>query len=54
MGLGIYHWKVMDTSIMTQVKPFIGMRQIIWHWKAAANTLIPHVERFPQFPMVKE
>ena len=84
MGLAIYHWKAMDTSIMTQVKflakctqfksslksvllytkkvnrifesiskLFIGMRQMRWRWKAAANPLLPNVETFSKFSTVK-
>lgn len=48
------HTKIHESYFRGYSKPFIGMGQMIWRWKAAANPLISHVESFLKFPMVKE
>ena len=41
-----FHTKNVNRIFDRIFKPFIGMRQIIWRWKAAAKPLLPHVESF--------
>ena len=40
------HTKNVNRIFDRILKPFIGMRHIIWRWKAAAKPLLPHVESF--------